>query len=174
MDPILNSLNLKLEHPAAQSHANHAERNIRHLEERVRCAWHSTPVLLLPKQAIIQLVLDVTAKLDLFPAKQGISQMYSPRQILTGKVLDYKHLLYTFGSFCLAHDRPEPSNNNEPRGLECLYMRPILDNSTGGHIFLDLHSWRLITRQHLTVLPMPDRVIEIVHAKAKKEGMKPF
>ena len=53
-------------------------------------------------------------------------------------------------------------------------MRPILDNSTGGHILLDLHSWRLITRQHLTVLPMPDQVIEMVHDKAKKEGMKPL
>ena len=174
MDPVKNDMELKLEHPAAQAHANHAERNVRHLEERIRCAWHATPFLIMPIIMIVELVKDVTNKLNLFPAKQGISQVYSPRQILTGRTTDYRSVEHTFGSFCIAHDQPKPSNTNEPRGLECIYLRPILENNTGGHVLLDLHTWEVITRQTFTVLPMTAEVIRRVQAKAKEDGMKPL
>jgi hypothetical protein len=64
------------------------------------------------------LIDDSAKKLNFFPAKNGISQYYSPHVILHHQNLDYdKHCQYAFGTYVKAHDEPDPSNTNAPHTL---------------------------------------------------------
>jgi hypothetical protein len=71
----------------------------------------------------ISFLTKIYKKLNFFPAKNGISQYYSPRMILHQQNLDYdKHCQYAFGTYVQAHDEPDPSNTNAPRTLDCIYL----------------------------------------------------
>ena len=174
MDPVKNNLEISLDYGPAQEHANTCERFIRTLGERIRAAWHATPFLVMPKLLVDGLVKNVSMALTLFPAKEGISSVYSPRQIVTGRTISYKDLQYNFGSYCLGHHEETIKNNPEPRGLDCIYIRPLLENTQGGHELYDLTSHKVITRQYVTILPMPPAVVDKVQKKAYAEGMKPL
>ena len=174
LDPIKNDLQIQLDAGPAQEHANTAERFIRTLGERIRAAWHATPFLVMPKVMVDELVAHIAIALTLFPAAEGISSIYSPRQIVTGRTISYNDFKYNFGSYCLGHHAEKTKNNPEPRGLDCIYLRPILENTQGGHKLYDLTSKKVITRQYVTPLPLPPAVVDIVHQKAYSEGMKPL
>jgi hypothetical protein len=63
------------------------------------------------------LINDSTKKLNFFPAKNGISQYYSPHMILHQQNLDYNTSIacqYAFGTYVQAHNEPDPSNTNAP------------------------------------------------------------
>jgi hypothetical protein len=97
------------------------------------------------------LVNDSAKKLNFFPAKNGISQYYSPRMILHQQNLDYdKHCQYAFGTYVQAHDKPDPSNTNAPRTLDCIYLQY---NKQGGCDLLYLQTNRMITRCRVTPIP---------------------
>ena len=174
LDPVKNDLQIQLNCGAAQTHNGPAERMIRVIEERYRALTHSLPFLVLPGVMVDEGTTACNISLTLFPAKEGISQVYSPRQIITGRTTCYKDFQYSFGSYCLAHHSPTHKNTNEPRGLEAIYLRPVLDNHQGGHYVMDLHTWKVVSRQYVTILPMPRAVIDRVEKKAFSEGMKPL
>jgi hypothetical protein len=73
----------------------------------------------------------------------------------------------------MAHDEPTPTNSTLPRSLDGIYMRPI-STAQGGHEILHLATNSVITRRHVTVLPITQAVIQSVEALAKRDGMKPF
>jgi hypothetical protein len=117
------------------------------------------------------LVNDSAKKLNFFPAKNGISQYYSPRMILHQQNLDYdKHCQYAFGTYVQAHDEPDPSNTNAPRTLDCIYLR-YNDNEQGGHDLLHLQTNRMITRRRVTPIPITPAIIKMVHRIAEQDGM---
>ena len=174
LDPVKNDLQITLDYGPAQEHANTAERFIRTIGERIRAYWHSTPFLVMPKKMIEELVNRVSFDLKIFPHAQGMSTTYSPRQIVTGRTISYKDLRYQFGSYCVGSNSPPTKNNPEPRGLDCIYMRPELEGVRGSHVLYDLTSHKIITRQYVWVLPMPPAVVEVVQKKAYSAGMKPL
>jgi uncharacterized protein len=74
-----------------------------------------------------------TDRLNLFPAKNGISLYYSPETIMTGRVLDYnKHCTCKFGAYVQAHHQNNPTNTMTERTIDDIYMRPN-DNGAGSH-----------------------------------------
>ena len=88
------------------------------------------------------LAMESTKKLNFFPPKGGVSKYYSPRMILHQENLDYtKHCAYPFGTYVQAHTENNPTNKQEPRTLDCLYMRYV----DGGHELMDLRTGQLIT-----------------------------
>ncbi len=74
------------------------ERKIWVIKEWVRAVVYSLPVNALPAVVLVNAVLFVTKQLNLFPVKGGISTRFSPKQIMTGKVVHYK-----FAPFLLAN-----------------------------------------------------------------------
>jgi hypothetical protein len=127
-----------------QEHVPEAERNNRVIKERFRSAYHRLPYKALPKIMVKMLVMESAKKLNFFPPKGGISQYYSPRTIMHQRDLDYnKQCLIPFGTFVQAHDEPDHKNNQQPRSLDCIYMR-YNDNDQGGHELLDLAPEKLI------------------------------
>jgi hypothetical protein len=91
--------------------------------------------------------------------------------ILHQRNLDYdKHCQYAFGTYVQAHDEPDPSNTNAPRTLDCIYLR-YNDNKQGGHDLLHLQTNRMITRRHVTPIPITPVIIKMVHRIAEQDGM---
>lgn len=156
---------------SAQEHVPEIERSIRVIKERVRATFHRLPYLKLPPVMIKILVMESTKKLNFFPPKGGISEFYSPRMIMHQENIHYdKHCAIPFGTYVQAHQEPSPTNTQEPRSLDCIYMR-FLNNKQGGHEILDLRTERIITRRHVTPIPITQNVIDIVHAMATRHNM---
>ena len=154
-----------------QEHVPEAERNNRVIKERIRATYHRLPYTRLPRIMVIALVQESAKKLNMFPAKHGVSQYYSPRMILSRRTLDYgKHCKHAYGMYVQAHNEPEHSNTNTPRSLCCIYLR-YNDNDQGGHDCLHLQTNSIVTRRNVTPIPITPAVISQVHHIAKHDGM---
>ena len=102
---------IKVNYTAAQEHVPRAEHNNRTIKEAFRTAYHRTGYTTIPKLMIEELAVISTNRLNMFPAKHGISSYYSPATIVTGKVLDYnKHCKYEFGEYVQVHNQNNPTN----------------------------------------------------------------
>jgi hypothetical protein len=117
------------------------------------------------------MVAEPTKKLNFFPPKGGVSQHYSPRQIVLHKVLDYdKECRHTLGSYVQADDDPKTKNSMKARTLDCIYLRPT-GSPQGGHQLLHLATGEVITRGRVTEFPVTESVIKLVHHLAELEGV---
>jgi Reverse transcriptase (RNA-dependent DNA polymerase) len=116
--------------------------------------------------------MESAKKLNFFPPKGGISPYYSPRAILHQQNIDYnKHCSIPFGAYVQAHHEPTIKNTQQPRTIDCIYLR-YTDNFQGGHQLLDLNTGRTIKRRTVTQIPITQNVIDMVEKLAKLEGMR--
>eukprot|EP00957_Ditylum_brightwellii_P040857 3092356-Ditylum_brightwellii.AAC.1 len=80
--------------------------------------------------------------------------------ILHQENLDYtKHGVYTFGEYVLGHDEPAPSNTQEARALDCIYLSPT-SNMQGGRELFHLQMNSIVTRQKCTPMPLTPSIIK--------------
>ena len=101
----------------------YSECNNRVIKEQVQSFFHGLPYLTLPKQMVIYMVMESAKKLNYFPPKGGVSDIYSPRAILHQQPLDYeKHCGIPFGSYCQAADETFPKNSQKSCTLDCIYL----------------------------------------------------
>ena len=156
-------------------HVPEIERHNRTLKERFRAKYHLLPYKNLPKTLVKYLVFEECRALNFFSAKGGISKEYSPMTLIENRNLDYKkHCLYPFGAFVQARDEPNPLNTMASHSLDCIYLRPVLDNVQGGHEVFNLQTKRVITRLHVTEIPVPQRIIKLVEELATQDKIKSF
>jgi hypothetical protein len=171
MDPLANELGVNVNYANPQEHVPEAERNNRVLMERVHAAYHRLPFNRLPRLLVKTLVTESVKKLNFFPAKNDISQYYTPRMILHKRNLDYdKHCQIAPGTYVQAHNEPDPSNTNAPCTLDGIYLR-YNDNDQGGHDVLHLQTGRKITHHQVTPLPITPAVLKQVHRLAEMDDM---
>ena len=102
--PILNLT-------AANEHEPFVERRIRVIKERTRAVRHSLPFKTLPRKMTANIVLYVTKLLNFFPTKGGLSTTLSPKMIMSGETINYKHYTLPFGSYCQVHEETAPRNS---------------------------------------------------------------
>jgi hypothetical protein len=123
MEKVKDDLGVRMNFTNALDHVPEAERNNRTIKERVRAAYHRLPYKVLPRQLIWYLVTTQASKLNLFPAKAGISPYYSPRTILGLPPLDYdKHCAVPLGAYVQANHETNQTNSNAARTLDALYL----------------------------------------------------
>ena len=171
VEPLENEFNVAMNFANPQEHVPEAERNNRVIKERVRATYHRLPYIHLTRMLVKMLVTESAKKLNFFPAKNGVSQYYSPRMILHQRSLDYsRHCQYAMGTYVQAHDEPTVSNTNAPRSLDCIYLR-YNDNAQGGHELLHLPTNAVIKRRTVTPVPITPAIIKQVHALAAQERM---
>jgi len=152
-------------------HEPYSERNNRVIKERVRATFHGLPYQSIPKIMVITLVMESARKLNMFPPKDGLSDVYSPRAILHQVPLDYKkHCSVPFGTYVQANNEAKPTNSQKPRTLDCIYLKPT-DNPQGGHQVLDLSTGRTRERPIVHKIPVTEHVIQRVNALAKRQHM---
>ena len=117
------------------------------------------------------LAMECTKKLNFFPPKGGVSKFYSPRMLLHQENIDYnKHCAYSFGMYVQADQENDPTNTQQARAIDCIYLR-FLSNKQGGHELLNLNTGRRITCQKVTPVPITNHVINLVHKMADNDGM---
>ncbi len=87
----------KLNLASANEHVPEIERKIRVTKERVRAVIYSIPFNSFPAWLLVHTVLFVTKQLNLFPVKRGLSLKFSPKQIMSGKVVHYEFCAMDFG-----------------------------------------------------------------------------
>jgi hypothetical protein len=119
-----------------EEHVPEIERCIRTVKERTRCTYQHTGFERYPPKLIVEMVFLSVFWLNAFPHKNGVSQIISPRTIVTGKHIDYKaHCRIEYGQYVQTHEKH--SNNMDSRTVGALALRPT-DNAQGGYYFNNL------------------------------------
>ena len=136
---------------AAGEHAPVIERHIRHLKEGVRGMYQMLPFdkdRKLPTRMIIELVHAKTFFKNAVPALDGISEVLSPREIITQQRINYnRHCALVFGQYVQTHE--EHDNTMQSRTIGAIAMRPT-GARQGGYFFFNLRTGKIIRRNHWT------------------------
>jgi hypothetical protein len=121
---------------AANEHVLEIERKIRIIKERARGTLNTLPFAKLPKLIIIELLWFITMWLNSFPVKNGLSRIFSPREILVCHRLNAKlHCCVPFGAYCEVHDEPSPSNSMQRRTHGAIHLGPSGNLQGNYHFF---------------------------------------
>jgi hypothetical protein len=147
---------------SANEHEPFIERRIRVVKERVRSIRHSLPFQTIPKVILTHMVFYAVKLLNYFPVKGGVSEIYGPKAIMSGEVLDFKKFSLPFGSYCQVHEEKLPRNSLVGRTLGAISLGPS-GNAQGGHRFFTLNTSRVITRRSWDAIPMPQSVVDRVN-----------
>jgi hypothetical protein len=113
------------------------------------------------------LVNTVVMWMNSFPVKSGISENWSPREIVLRHKLDAKmHCKVPFGAYCEVHVDPDITNT-----MWGICLGPT-GNMQGSYKFLSLSTGKKVTRRKFTEMPMTDSVIKMVDSLGKKKRCK--
>eukprot|EP00956_Cyclotella_meneghiniana_P028301 scaffold65295_cov71-Cyclotella_meneghiniana.AAC.14 len=146
---------------AAREHVTDIERYIRTQKERCRSVVSELPYKeFMPDPFIIRLMYFVAFWINGFPNENGVSKVYSPREIVTGMSIDFKkHARARFGSYIEASEDADITNNMQGRTTPCICLGPS-GNVQGSVVCYNLETKKIIKRRTIKPLPMPDRVIK--------------
>ena len=121
-------------------------------------------------QITMELVSSCVLWMNVCPSKSGVSDAMSPRNIITGLMIDYnKHFKLQFGEYvqtCYSHDKI----TGTALTIGYLALRPTI-NYQGGYYFYILSTGMEKNLNLCTPLPMPDDVISRIHALAQNVPM---
>jgi len=154
---------------AANEHVPEIERKIRHMKERCRATKASLPYDVLPNLIVRNLVTNATMMMNAHIDKQGISEEFSPRELVLRWQLDWKkHCRAPFGVYCIAYDDPSTTNTMQDRATEAIYLGPT-GNHQGTCKFLSLKTKKIIKRRKFDVIPTPDSVIKKINSWGRRD-----
>ena len=142
---------------SAKEHEPTIERKTRVIKERLRAIIYSMPVNAVPSLVMIHMELFVAKALNIFPVKGGIPG-WSPKQIMTGEVVNYKYYCVPFGSYCQISSEDTPRNSMLARTEGAIALGPS-GNAQGGIKFYTLNTGKVVVRRQFKKLPMTDAVI---------------
>jgi hypothetical protein len=129
MRGALADMQITMNTVSREEHVPVAERRIRTLKERVRGVYNTLPFTKLPAQMVVQMVYFSNFWLNGFPPTEGVSQDYSPRELITGVAIDYfKHCILEYGAYAQVHE--EHDNYMAARTVDAITMRPTGNGST--------------------------------------------
>ncbi len=180
-DLEFESIRKQLEHPECGSikvsicnkkeHVAEVERTIRTIKERFRSIWHSLPFKRIPKVMLDAMLDHVKTWLNSFPRRNGISDTYSPRTIITGKTIDYtRQCRIPFGSYVQAYqDNDVKTNTERERTFDSILLE---SKPQGGYTVLNLRSGEPNQVSHVKTATAPSAVLDRVDKLAGKDGME--
>ena len=160
LNDIIGAPDLNL--TAANEHEPFIERRIHVIKERVRALRHTLPFKTLPRKMVAHMVLYCTKLLNFFPVKNGLSDTLSPKAIVCGEQMNYKHYNLPFGSYCQVHEETDPRNSMAARTPGAISLG-CSGNLQGAQCFLSLKTGEVLTRYSWTEVPMPEDVINRVN-----------
>ena len=110
---------------AARERVAVIERGIRLLKEQSRCVVESLPFQYLPNQIVIHMVYFVCMMVNAVPTTEGISQVFSPREIVTQRRFDFKKdCKALFGLYVEAGTDTIVTNDMTSRTHICIALGP--------------------------------------------------
>ena len=171
MDDVKDDLNVEMNYCNPQEHVSVAERNNRTLKEAFRVMLYRSGYSVLPKTMIVALGEYVAEYYNMFPAKHGVSEYYSPNMLVAQKALDYeKHCKHEFGEYVQATNQNNPTNTMQARSIDGIYLYPNT-NQQGGHVVMNLQTGLRVTRSKVIGLPLTKTIQDAVESMAEKQGI---
>jgi hypothetical protein len=153
--------NITINTTAARQHVGKIERKIRVIKERARGTMATLPYLTLPKVMIIELMHFCILWMNSFPVKSGVSEKWSPRELILHHQLDAKLYCKTpFGAYCEMHTDPDITNTMEPRTKWGICMGSTR-NLQGNYKFMSLATGKKIAQRKFTEIPMTEVMKQI-------------
>ena len=141
-------------------HVKEIERSIRTMKERSRCVCHSLPYKRYTKLMTLELISDVNKWLNMFPTDDAICKTMSPAMILEGTHKpDMSKQRVPFGTYAIVYT--STSNNMKSRSVEAIALTDA--GPKGGCYFMNIETGKKIHGHKWTVVPISDRVIEMIH-----------
>ena len=108
-----------------------------------------------PRRIKIEFIYFVTLCINAFLVKSGISETFSPREILLRWRMDVKkHCRVLPLSYCEVHNKPNPSNITVSCTHEGISLGPT-GHLQGSVKFYFLNTGRLLKRRAFTEIPIP-------------------
>ena len=168
--PLKDSFPGTLIDPCGENeHVPDVERYIRTIKDSVRSCNNSLPFARIPRIMLIHMVKNAVFWLNSIPAEDGVSEILSPRYILTGRSIDYnRHVQLEFGAYVHTHDKH--SNDMNARTTSAICLGPT-GNAQGTHYFLSLRTGRILRKHRWTHAPTPTDAIDRVNALGAQQGM---
>ena len=167
-DLVTRGVNLNV--ASAKEHIAEIERFIRTIKERARAIRASLPFAKLPYRLVLAIITHVSKWLNIFCPKNSISDVISPRTLMTGVKLDYnRDCKLEIGTYVQVHEEPAPTNTIDEFRTTGAIALERTSNLQGGYYFLSLNTGRVLNRRKWTVLPMSNDVITRVNELADKE-----
>ena len=97
-----------------------------------------------------EFIYFVTLWINAFPVKSGVSETFSPREILLRWRMDAKkHFIVLPSSYCEVHEDPNPSNTTVIRTHEGIALG-LTGNLQGSVKFYCLNTGRVLKRRDFT------------------------
>ena len=113
-----------------------------------------------------------TRQLNFFPAKNGVSPYYSPHMLMNKKNINYKrHCAFTCGEYVQAHQEDTIKNDNKPRTINCIYLEPRF-NASSGHYVMNIATSARMHKKRVWSVPITQTVINAVKSLAESQGYK--
>ncbi len=107
-----------------------------------------------------------------YPAKGGVSEIYGPKTILSGKIINFKKFSLPFGTYCQVHEKKLPRNSVADRTLGAISLGPS-GNAQCGHNFFTLNTSWVITCWSWDVIPMPKSIVDRVNFIGRDQPIQP-
>ena len=111
---------------AAREHVGEIKRGVRYLKERYRCSvsmFAVAEIKYLAKPIVILLVYNVTLFVNAVPDILGVSERYSPREIVTQRKFDFERdCKVQFGAYVQASNDAIITNTTKPRTHGCVAL----------------------------------------------------
>ncbi len=93
---------------SVNEHEPFIEHHICVVKERVWSIGHSVPFQTIQKIIMMHMVFYAVKLLNYFPEKRGVSEIYGPNSIMSGKIIDFKKFSLPFGTYCQVHEEKLP------------------------------------------------------------------
>ena len=158
--------------PAASKHIGEIEHKIRVIKERSCVIVCTLPYArIIPHQMLLHLLHHIVMWLNNFLVSGGVSDRFSPRELILCHHLDYfHHCKALFGSYCETHEENTPTNSMQSRTMPAICLGPT-GNMQGTYNFLNLATGLIVKRRCFHEIPAPDSVIKRVNDLATKNGV---
>lgn len=118
---------------------------------------------------LIYLVYYLTSMINSFPRSTSALEGVSPKEKLTGKVLDYNlDCELEFGDYVQANEDDTRTNTMNARTFPALCLGPV-GNIQASYYFMNLLTFEVVRRRSWVKMPLPNEVIDKINAKSSHE-----
>ncbi len=146
--------NVTLNTTAAHDHVGKIKWKIRVIKERGRGMISTLLYETMLKLMVIELMHFCVIWMNSFPVKFGVSEKWSPKELVSGHKLDAKlHCKAPFGSYCKVHADPDITNTMEPRTKWAICLGQT-GKRQGSYKFMSLTTGNKIIRRNFTKMPL--------------------
>ena len=165
----LHDKHIQLDVVGAGSHAPKVERRIRFIKEKLRTILHSLPYRL--NLVLTQWAIKAANRFTNMQVSTTSMDKISPRDKFMGRPLDYRLDVYLpFGTFVQC-TKPQTNNTMQSRTDSCIMLGPKEPNLTGTFYFYNIHTKKIILRNHAKAVPIPDALIDHLNASADRDHL---